>query len=129
MVYLVAPQVWAWRKGRVKTMRRVIDRLLCIFPFEEAFFREHRVPVTYIGHPLATRVRPTLTREEFFRKHNLPEGRPLVTVLPGSRRSEALRHLPELVRAAGILGRERGQGREAELHPAGVSYVRGGVLR
>jgi lipid-A-disaccharide synthase len=107
VVYLVAPQVWAWRRGRVKTMRRVIDRLLCIFPFEEAFFREHHVPVTYIGHPAATRVRPALTRAEFFRKHNLPEGRPLVTVLPGSRRSEALRHLPELVRAAEILGRER----------------------
>ncbi len=107
VIYFVAPQVWAWRKGRVKTMRRVIDQLLCIFPFEEAFFQQHRVPVTYIGHPLATRVRPALSREEFFRKHNLAEDRPLVTVLPGSRRSEALRHLPELVRAAGILGKDR----------------------
>jgi lipid-A-disaccharide synthase len=107
VVYLIVPQVWAWRKGRVKTMRRVIDRLLCIFPFEEAFFRQHRVPVTYIGHPLATRVRPVLSRADFFRKHNLPDGRPLVAVLPGSRRSEALRHLPELVRAAEILGRDR----------------------
>lgn len=107
VVYLVAPQVWAWRKGRVKTMRSVIDRLLCIFPFEEEFFQQHGVPVTYIGHPLATRVRPTLSRAEFFRKHNLPEGRPLVAVLPGSRRSEAFRHLPELVRAAGILSRDR----------------------
>lgn len=107
VVYLIAPQVWAWRKGRVKTMRRVIDRLLCIFPFEEAFFRQHDVPVTYIGHPLATRVRPALSREEFFRKHKLPLDRPLVTVLPGSRRSEALRHLPELVRAAALLGQDR----------------------
>jgi lipid-A-disaccharide synthase len=107
VVYLVAPQVWAWRKGRVKTMRRVIDRLLCIFPFEEAFFREHGIPVTYIGHPLANRCRPSLSREEFFRKHNLPLDRPLITVLPGSRRSEALRHLPALVRAAGILARDR----------------------
>jgi len=107
VVYLVAPQVWAWRKSRVKTMRRVIDQLLCIFPFEEAFFRQHGVPVTYIGHPLATRVRPTLSRADFLRKHNLPDGRPLVTVLPGSRRSEALRHLPELVRAAGILSHDR----------------------
>jgi lipid-A-disaccharide synthase len=107
VVYLVAPQVWAWRKGRVKTMRRVIDRLLCIFPFEEAFFRQYGVPVTYIGHPLAARVHPVLSREEFFRKHKLPEGRPLITVLPGSRRSEALRHLPELARAAEILGRDR----------------------
>jgi lipid-A-disaccharide synthase len=107
VVYLVAPQVWAWRKGRVKTMRRIIDRLLCIFPFEEAFFRKHNVAVTYIGHPLATRVRPALSRADFFRKHKLDAGRPLITVLPGSRRSEALRHLPELVRAAEILSKER----------------------
>lgn len=107
VIYLIAPQVWAWRKGRVKTMRRAIDRLLCIFPFEETFFRQHGVPVTYIGHPLATRVRPALSREGFFRKHKLPEDRPLVTMLPGSRRSEALRHVPELVRTAGILGKER----------------------
>ena len=107
VVYLVAPQVWAWRKGRVKTMRRIIDRLLCIFPFEEVFFREHQVPVTYIGHPLATRVRPSLSREQFFRKHNLPLDRPLITMLPGSRPSEALRHTPELVKAAAILSKNR----------------------
>ena len=107
VVYLVAPQVWAWRKGRVRIMRRVIDRLLCIFPFEEAFFREHGVPATYIGHPLASRVRPSMTREAFFRKHNIPLDRPLIAVLPGSRRSEALRHLPELKKAAGILSADR----------------------
>jgi lipid-A-disaccharide synthase len=107
VVYLVAPQVWAWRKGRVRAMRRVIDRLLCIFPFEKAFFEQHHIPVTYIGHPLSTRVRQALSREEFFRKHNLPADRPLVAVLPGSRRSEALRHVPELVRAAAILSKDR----------------------
>ncbi len=107
VVYLVAPQVWAWRKGRVKTMRRIIDRLLCIFPFEERFFRNNGVPVAYIGHPLARRVRPKLTREEFFRKHDLELRRPLIAILPGSRRGEALRHLPELRRAAEILSRDR----------------------
>ena len=107
VVYLVAPQVWAWRQGRVKTMRRIIDKLLCIFPFEEAFFRKHGVPVTYIGHPLAGRVRARVTREEFFRKHKIPLDRPLIAVLPGSRRSEAVRHLPELKRAAGILSQDR----------------------
>ncbi len=110
VVYLVAPQVWAWRQGRVKTMRRIIDRLLCIFPFEERFFLEHGVPTTYIGHPLAARVRPTQSREEFFRKHNLDPSRLLVAVLPGSRRSEAVRHLPELRRAAELLS----EGREVD---------------
>ncbi len=107
IIYLVAPQVWAWREGRVKTMRRIIDRLLCIFPFEEEFFRDRGVPVTYIGHPLAGRIRPTLTRDEFFRKHNLRPDRPLVVVLPGSRPSEVLRHIPPLVRAAGLLSKGR----------------------
>ena len=61
VVYLVAPQAWAWRKGRVREMCRTIHRLLCIFPFEEEFFTRHGVPTTYIGHPLAGLVRPNLT--------------------------------------------------------------------
>jgi lipid-A-disaccharide synthase len=107
VVYLVAPQAWAWRKGRVKQMRRDISRLLCIFPFEEEFFTREGVNATYIGHPLAGLVRPSLSREEFFRKHRLAAGRPLISVLPGSRRGESARHLPALLDAAGRLYRER----------------------
>lgn len=99
VVYLVAPQAWAWRRRRVHLMRRVLTHLLCIFPFEEAFFRGYGVPTTYIGHPLAGRVAPRLTREEFFRKHRLAPDRPLIAVLPGSRRGEAERHLPALLQA------------------------------
>jgi len=99
VVYLVAPQAWAWRKGRVKQMRRNLRRLLCIFPFEEEFFTCHGVETTYIGHPLAGLVRPSLTRDEFFRKHRLAAERPLITVLPGSRRGESARHLPALLDA------------------------------
>src|SRR5215468_12425764 len=94
VVYLVAPQAWAWRKGRIPGMRRTIRRLLCIFPFEEEFFQSHGVPATYIGHPLAGLVQPVHSREEFFRKHRLAPERPLVSVLPGSRRGESARHLP-----------------------------------
>src|SRR5690242_12598505 len=100
VVYLVAPQAWAWRKGRVKQMRDTVKQLLCIFPFEEKFFADQGVITTYIGHPLAGLVRPEFTREEFFRKHRLPASRPLISVLPGSRRGEAARHLPALVDAA-----------------------------
>jgi lipid-A-disaccharide synthase len=107
VVYLVAPQAWAWRQGRVRQMRRTLQRLLCIFPFEEEFFNSHGVPATYIGHPLAGLVRPALTRDEFFRKHRLAAERPLVTVLPGSRRGEAARHLPALVDAVRRIYRER----------------------
>jgi lipid-A-disaccharide synthase len=106
VVYLVAPQVWAWRKGRLRQMRRTLRHLLCIFPFEEEFFRNQGVSATYIGHPLAAAVRPSLTRDDFFKKHRLPAGRPLVAVLPGSRRGEAARHLPVLVDAIERLYRE-----------------------
>ena len=107
VVYLVAPQAWAWRKGRVKSLRRTVTRLLCIFPFEEEFFRAAGVKTTYIGHPLAGLVKPSLSRDEFFRKHGLDPARPLITVLPGSRRGEAARHLPALVEAVRILNREQ----------------------
>jgi lipid-A-disaccharide synthase len=84
-----------------------VRELLCIFPFEEEFFRRHGVQATYIGHPLARLVRSTVTREEFFRKHRLPPERPLVVLLPGSRPGEIARHLPELADAANRLHRER----------------------
>jgi len=99
VVYLVAPQVWAWRRGRIPLIRRTVDRLLCIFPFEEPFFRERGIPAWYIGHPLAGQLRPVLEKAEFFRKHRLALNRQLVTVLPGSRKGEAARHLPVLLDA------------------------------
>ena len=107
VVYLVAPQAWAWRRGRVKAMRRTLRRLLCIFPFEEQFFQNEGVPTTYIGHPLAGVVHPSLSKDEFFRKHRLDPARPLVAVLPGSRRGEAARHLPALLDAVDRLYREQ----------------------
>ncbi|MBV8728744.1 MAG: lipid-A-disaccharide synthase, partial [Acidobacteriia bacterium] len=108
VVYLVAPQVWAWRKGRLPRMRRDLSHLLCIFPFEEEFFRRAGIPATYIGHPLVNLVTPALSRGEFFRKHGLDAGRPLIGVLPGSRRGEAARHLPVLLDAVERLGGKSG---------------------
>ena len=107
VVYLVAPQAWAWRQGRVKAMRRTLSRLLCIFPFEEQFFQQQGVTASYIGHPLAGVVRPSTTKDEFFRKHRLDAARPLVAVLPGSRRGEAARHLPALSDAVERLYRDQ----------------------
>jgi lipid-A-disaccharide synthase len=104
VVYLVAPQVWAWRQGRTRRMGRDLTKLLCIFPFEEAFFRKHGVPATYIGHPLVDRVKPSLTKDAFFTKHDLPRDRPLIVLLPGSRRGESLRHIPALLEAAKAIG-------------------------
>jgi len=107
VVYLIAPQVWAWRKGRIPLMRRTISRLLCIFPFEEAFFRKNGIAAEYIGHPLAGQIRPRLDKSEFFRKHRLAPNRQLVTILPGSRKGEAARHLPALVEAVERIYRQQ----------------------
>ncbi|MBM3815050.1 MAG: lipid-A-disaccharide synthase [Acidimicrobiia bacterium] len=100
VIYFIAPQVWAWRKSRVRQMRRHLAGLLCIFPFEPDFFKRHRMSATYIGHPLTRLVRPALSKEEFLRKHRIPASRPLVTLLPGSRPGEIARHLPVLADAA-----------------------------
>jgi lipid-A-disaccharide synthase len=100
IVYLVAPQAWAWKQGRVKTMRATLSRLLCIFPFEEEFFQKHGVAATYIGHPLSRLARPQLTRAEFCSKLGVPEVTRIVALLPGSRHGELAKHLPILLDAA-----------------------------
>ena len=100
IVYLIAPQAWAWKEGRVKTMRATLARLLCIFPFEEKFFRKHGVPAVYIGHPLSRLAKPKLTRAEFCSKLGIPEVSRIVALLPGSRHGELARHLPILLDAA-----------------------------
>jgi lipid-A-disaccharide synthase len=105
--YLVAPQVWAWRKGRLPMMRRTIDRLLCIFPFEPEFFARHGIDATYIGHPLTRLVKPSTSRAELRRQLGIPDGTPLIALLPGSRIGEAERHLPTLLDAVELLQKTR----------------------
>ena len=99
IVYLVAPQVWAWRQGRLALMRKVIDRLLCIFPFEEDFFRGNGISTTYIGHPLTRLVKASASRAELRRRFGIADGAPLIALLPGSRRGEIDRHMPYLLGA------------------------------
>ena len=99
VVYLIAPQAWAWRQGRVKVMRRTLTRLLCIFPFEEQFFQKLGVPTTFIGHPLARIVKPSLTRAEFLGKYGIAADDRVVVLLPGSRHGEVARHMPYLLDA------------------------------
>jgi lipid-A-disaccharide synthase len=100
IVYLVAPQAWAWKQGRVKTMRATLNRLLCIFPFEEAFFQKHGVAATYIGHPLSRLAKPQISRAEFCSKLGVAEVTRIVALLPGSRHGELSKHLPILLDAA-----------------------------
>ncbi|MDQ6758393.1 MAG: lipid-A-disaccharide synthase [Acidobacteriota bacterium] len=100
VIYFVAPQVWAWRKDRLPLMRRTIDRLLCIFPFEQDFFRQHGIGADYIGHPLTRMIQPSAPKAVLRKGYELPVDVPLVALLPGSRSGEVRRHLPYLLQAA-----------------------------
>src|SRR6267154_533193 len=111
-IYYICPQFWAWRPWRVRVVRRRFAQTLCIFPFEEKFYADAGVPVTFIGHPLVGNVKPTATREFFCKKYGLEEGEPLITILPGSRHGEIAHHVPVLVGALAemeriLLGRFR----------------------
>jgi lipid-A-disaccharide synthase len=104
--YFIGPQVWAWRAGRVRTIKRLVERIAVIFPFEEQIYRDAGVPVDFVGHPLVDVVRASMTRNEFAARHGLDPGRPIVTLLPGSRRSEITQHYPRIVEACERLTRE-----------------------
>ena len=104
VVYYVAPQFWAWRQGRVRLLRRYVDKALVIFPFEEQFFRERGVKAKFVGHPLAALPKPTVTREELAEKYSLDGSKPWITLMPGSRRKEISMNLPVIVEATGQLG-------------------------
>jgi lipid-A-disaccharide synthase len=104
--YFIGPQVWAWRAGRVRVVRRLVKRIVVIFPFEEKIYRDAGVPVDFVGHPLVDVVRPTMNRAEFAVRHRLDAARLIVTLLPGSRRSEISQNYPRVVEACGLLARE-----------------------
>lgn len=108
-VCFVAPQFWAWRPWRAKLIRRRFVRALCIFPFEEEFYRKAGVAVSFIGHPLVDIVRPSMPRADFLARYKLDGSRPIVALLPGSRVNEIQRNLPPVLGACEqILRREPG---------------------
>ncbi len=107
VVYYISPQLWAWRRGRMKTMRRLADRVLVIFPFEEAIYRAAGVPVQWVGHPLFDVAVTPEPRDTFLRGIGLDPARPVVALLPGSRRNEVAVILPDLARAAHLIHQRR----------------------
>jgi lipid-A-disaccharide synthase len=99
IVYYVSPQLWAWRSGRMQTMKALVDKVLVIFPFEQAIYERAGVPVEFVGHPLVELARATETRSDFLREHGLSAGAPTVALLPGSRPNEVHRIAPGMVAA------------------------------
>jgi lipid-A-disaccharide synthase len=102
-VYYISPQVWAWRPGRLKTIREIADLVLVIFPFEEKIYRDAGVKAEFVGHPLVDLAKPSGPKDAFLRRHGLAPDAPTVAILPGSRPNEVKRILPTLVEAARLI--------------------------
>lgn len=107
VLYYVSPQVWAWRRGRLRAIRETVSRMLVIFPFEEEVYRKAGVPVSFVGHPLVDLVRPPEDGAGFLRSCGLDPDLPVMGILPGSRRKEVAHNLPPLAGAVERLHRER----------------------
>lgn len=107
VVYFVSPQVWAWRKGRVKKLKDRVAKMIVIFDFEEEIYKQAGVPVEYIGHPLVDMMRPPMTRHGFFTKVGLDPSVQTIALLPGSRQKEVITNLPVMLDAATRLSANR----------------------
>ena len=107
VVYYIGPQVWAWRPGRVRQIREVVDKMLVILPFEADIYQRAGIDVEFVGHPLVDTVRPRMTRGAFLAKYRLENNRPLVALLPGSRRKELHYILPTVCLAVDLILTEK----------------------
>jgi lipid-A-disaccharide synthase len=108
VVYYISPQLWAWREHRTRNIRRDVDLLLSILPFEPDWYARRGIShVEFTGHPLTGEVRARYGREEFCRRHALDPARPIVALLPGSRHKELLRILPHLIEATKTIRQAR----------------------
>ena len=107
VIYFVSPQIWAWKKWRIRKIKAYVDKMLCLFDFETEIYEKAGVPVEWVGHPLVDMPDPTMTREEFFRRIALDPNSPTVALLPGSRRTEVHFNLPAMLEAAALVGQSR----------------------
>jgi lipid-A-disaccharide synthase len=103
VIYFVSPQLWAWRRGRIRQVQRYVRKMLVIFPFEEPFYRRHNVDATYVGHPLAVVPAPE-SLDSYAARFGLDRRKPWIALLPGSRKQEVLRHLPVMLEAVRDFG-------------------------
>jgi lipid-A-disaccharide synthase len=103
VLYYIGPTVWAWRRRRLRTIKKAVRKTCLIFPFEEEIYRQAGIPARFVGHPLLERVRAPLGRDAFRSKYRFEPDRPLVVLMPGSRRSEVRAHLPTLVKAIRLI--------------------------
>ena len=102
IIYYISPQIWAWGAGRIKKIKKLVDKMIVLFPFEEEMYKKENVNVEFVGHPLLERINEYsfLSKEEFFKKFSLDDSKEILLVLPGSRNNEVVKILPEALKAA-----------------------------
>src|SRR5882724_3407028 len=102
VLYYVSPQVWASREGRIKRIRKYVDRVACILPFEQEYYRAKGINATFVGHPLFDEIPGATERAEAVNRHapRFPDARPVIGIIPGSRKAEARSNLPHLIEVA-----------------------------
>lgn len=105
VIWFVSPQLWAWKRKRLRWVQERVSKMLTIFPFEEPFYRARGVAATFVGHPLAEAPPPTISREEFATRHSLTTELPWIALLPGSRKPEVAANFAPLIQAANLLGK------------------------
>ncbi len=109
VVYYISPQIWAWRSYRINSIKRDIEKMLVILPFEKEYYERHGVEVDYVGHPLLDSVKVTTSRVEFCARHLIDPSKPVIALLPGSRRSEIKHILPPMIETVRRLNQSRPQ--------------------
>ncbi len=108
IVYYISPQIWAWGSGRIRKIKKLVDKMLVVFPFEEKLYSNHKVNVEFVGHPLLERLKEYdfLSKEELYKKYNLDKNKEIFLILPGSRDQEVKHIFPEVITAAVKLAEE-----------------------
>ncbi len=107
VIYYISPQVWAWKESRVALIKKTVDRMMVLFPFEKDLYARHGFTADLVGHPLVDEVKPSISRDAFLKQLGLDGTRPVIGLLPGSRRKEISRHVPVMLEAARLIRKER----------------------
>ncbi|MBZ4682520.1 lipid-A-disaccharide synthase [Thermodesulfobacterium sp.] len=98
VIYYIAPQVWAWHKRRIKILKKYVDRLYVVLPFEKEFFNSYEIPAIFLGHPILDLIKVNLSKEMLFEIYGLDEEKPILSFFPGSREKEIQRHVPQFLK-------------------------------
>ncbi len=108
IIYYISPQIWAWGGRRINKIKKLVNKMLVVFPFEEKLYSDHNINVEFVGHPLLERLRDYgfLSKEKLFEKYNLNKNKEILLILPGSREQEVKHIFPEVIKAAVKLAEE-----------------------